>query len=352
MLTYKQNYLRNARFQKPEWIPMQVSISDASWDFYRQDMEIVCLKFPEFFPYVRSGWRDYTNYYFGNAYRKGATFTDAWGSIWETSINGIEGVVINEVLDDWDKLDHYQVPDAHVQLDRGSVDWLKVTQNIAQAKSNGELTCGYVAHGFLFLRILYLRGFTNAMIDFATDDPHLNRLIDMIVDHNQIIVDNYVKNGIDMMIFGDDLGTQTSTFLSPDMFRYYIAPAYKKLMDPCKKADTLVYLHSDGKTLEILDDQVRAGVDIVNPQDLCNGIDNIARTIKGKACIDLDIDRQTVIPFGTSRDIEELICEEVMKLGSVNGGLSFTCGIYPPTSPQNVEALCMALLKYQRFWWS
>jgi len=92
-------------------------------------------------------------------------------------------------------------------------------------------------------------------------------------------------------------------------------------------------------------------VNIVNPQDLCNGIDNIARVIKGKACINLDIDRQTVIPYGNAHDIEQLIREEVMKLGSEAGGLEFISGIYPPTPPQNVEALCKALLKYRRYWW-
>jgi hypothetical protein len=78
------------------------------------------------------------------------------------------------------------------------------------------------------------------------------------------------------------LGTQTSTILSAEKLRKYIFPAYRRLIGPCKKAGILVELHSDGRTLDILDDQVRLGVDIVNPQDLCNGIDNLAKTIKGK----------------------------------------------------------------------
>jgi uroporphyrinogen decarboxylase len=351
MLTVRENYLRNARFQKPEWIPCNIVINDASWDMYQDDMESVCIRFPEFFPRVKPGWRNYANYDFGPAYRKNEPFTDAWGSVWETATNGIEGIVKNEVLDNWDKLDHYRVPNAETQLDRSPVDWREVARTIKQSKDKGELTIGSVAHGFLFLRILYLRGFMNAMIDFAADDPHLPLLIDMIVEHNMTIVQHYLEMGVDQMCFADDLGTQTSIILSPDMLRKYIFPAYKKLMDPCKKAGTLVYLHSDGRTLDILEEQARAGVDIVNPQDLCNGIDNIARTIKGKACIELDIDRQTVIPYGNAHDIDSLINEEVIKLGSEAGGLQFIAGIYPPTPPRNVEALCKALLKYRRHWW-
>ncbi|MHB1458003.1 MAG: uroporphyrinogen decarboxylase family protein, partial [Armatimonadota bacterium] len=156
---------------------------------------------------------------------------------------------------------------------------------------------------------------------------------------------------VDMMVFGDDLGTQTSTILSPNDFRKWIKPGYTKLMEPCRKAGTLVFFHSDGRTLDILEDQIAAGVDIVNPQDLANGVDNIAKYIKSKACICLDIDRQTIVPFGTRKDIHDLIEEEVRKLGDPSGGLEMVAGIYPPTSPDNVDALCEALMKYQTFWW-
>lgn len=93
------------------------------------------------------------------------------------------------------------------------------------------------------------------------------------------------------------------------------------------------------------------GVDIANPQDLCNGIDNLANRIKGKACIQLDIDRQSVIPLGTRKEIDELIEEEVRKLGSPKGGLEFVAGIYPPTPPGNIDALFEALEKYRTYWW-
>lgn len=351
MLSSKENYLRNARFQGPEWIPSQVIINDASWDQYQKDLEQVCIRFPEFFPHVRPGWRDYNNYRFSPACRKNEPFIDAWGCRWETCQNGIEGVVTNIVLNDWDKLEDFRVPDANEQFDRGLAQWDKIRNQIDEAKRFGEMTIGGVPHGFLFLRIIYLRGFENAMIDFALDDPHIYRLIDMLVDHNRVLVDKYLQMGVDVMQFADDLGSQTSTFLSPAMFKKFIAPAYKKLIDPCKAQDVLVWLHSDGRTLDILEEQVRVGVDIVNPQDLCNGIDNIARVIKGKACICLDIDRQTIIPYGSPKDIEDLIREEVMKLGSSSGGLEFIAGIYPPTPPQNIEALCKALLKYRRYWW-
>jgi hypothetical protein len=103
--------------------------------------------------------------------------------------------------------------------------------------------------------------------------------------------------------------------------------------------------------MDIMDELLVAGVDIINPQDLCNGIDNLAREVKGRACIRLDIDRQSVVPFGTRSEIRGLIEEEVRKLGSPQGGLEMIAGIYPPTPAENVDALCSAMEEFRTYWW-
>ncbi len=152
--------------------------------------------------------------------------------------------------------------------------------------------------------------------------------------------------GVDVVGFGEDLGTQRASVISPAAFRKWTAPAYRRLMAPCREAGALIHLHSDGHVLELLDDLLACGVTILNVQDLCNGIDELACHAKGRVCIDLDMDRQRIVPFGTRREIRELVREQVMKLGSPQGGLMLSAGIYPPTPPENVDALCEA---YEEF---
>ena len=347
----RENYLRAARFQNPERIPTDVGISDASWDYYRGEMEQMALHHPDFFPYVNQGWRDYDQYDFGPAYRKGEPFNDNWGCRWETPMNGIEGVVTYSPLKDWTAYGGYSMPDIETQDDRSEANWGERIGEADLARKNDELIFFSLPHGFLFLRLTYLRGFENMMCDMADEDPRFVRLFDELVAYNLKLVERYVKIGADVMGFPDDLGTQTGSIVSPAMFEKWFEPAYRKLMAPSKKANILTHFHSDGKTLDILESQIRAGVDIVNPQDLANGIDNLAKYIKGHVCIDLDIDRQSIIPYGTRMEIFELVEEEVKKLGSPSGGLMLSAGIYPPTPPDNVDALCSALRKYQRYWW-
>ena len=138
--------------------------------------------------------------------------------------------------------------------------------------------------------------------------------------------------------------------IGPAMFRKWMTPAYERLIAPCRERGILVSLHSDGNIMPLMDEFQFAGVNIINPQDLCNGIDNLVSEVKGRACINLDIDRQTVVPFGTPEAIHDLIEEEVRKLGSLRGGLSMVCGIYPPTPPENVEAVCSALEEFRTYW--
>ena len=349
-MTHRENYIRAARFQRPERIPAGVHINDASWDLYRQDMEKVALQFPEYFPYVHEGWRDYDSYRFAPAFRKGEKFRDNWGCVWETTVNGIEGVVTESPLEDWEKLDSWSMPDIDTQADRAPMDWEQRRWEMHAARERGELVGGGLPHGFLFLRSTYLRGFENALCDMASEDEDFTGLFRRLVDYNLELVRRYLEIGVDVMHFPEDLGMQNGPFISPAMFEKWFVPAYAKLMKPCLEAGVLTHFHSDGKTLDILDAQIRAGVNIVNPQDLVNGIDELAKQIKGRACIDLDIDRQTILPYGTPKEIEELIEEEVRKLGSPEGGLMMIAGIYPPTPPENVEALCRALRKYREYW--
>ena len=87
-------------------------------------------------------------------------------------------------------------------------------------------------------------------------------------------------------------------------------------------------------------------MDIITLQDLVNGVDWIAERFKGRVCIDLDIDRQSVTPYGTPEDIDRLIRTEVETLSSKDGGLMMIYGLYPGVPIENVKALMDAMERY------
>ena len=81
-----------------------------------------------------------------------------------------------------------------------------------------------------------------------------------------------------------------------------------------------------------------------------NGLDWIAGTLKGRVCVDLDVDRQSVTRFGSPAQIDALIREEVEKLGSPEGGLMMIYGLYPGVPLENVKALMEAMERYAGYY--
>ena len=95
----RENYLRTVAMTEPEWMPCTVSISGASWDQLRGDLEGVLVRHPVLFPDFEQGKRDYAHQDFGPGHHAGERLTDAWGCGWESAMDGIQGVVIEHPLD-------------------------------------------------------------------------------------------------------------------------------------------------------------------------------------------------------------------------------------------------------------
>lgn len=347
MLTERENYIRTVRMTGPEWIPAQLNLSDALWNELREELDDVLARHPILYPnhepHDWSTWQPRR--------RAGTTERDPWGVLWDFDYDGVEGQAIEHPLDDWATFDDFEPPDPMKYTDRREMDWDKWHANVRARKERGELTKGNLDHGYFLMRLWYLRGFENLMVDFATGEPRLRDLCEMVTRRNLARVEQFIHAGVDAVYFGEDLGTQTASIISPADFREWVLPYYRRMMAPVRQAGIIVDTHSDGYIMELVDLLLEAGADVLNPQDLCNGIDAIEREIKGRCCIKLDVDRQKIIPFGTPEEIRALIEEETRRLGSPAGGLSFIVGVYPPTPPENVHALLSAFEEFRTYWW-
>ena len=339
-LSERENFLRNAAFQGHEWIPQHVVISGAMWAEGREALEDVCLRHPILFPGLEKGKTDFDA---GLRSPEDRRVTDEWGCEWEYEFGGLMGLVLGHPLERWEDFETWTPPQPP------AFDEQK-RRELGEQRARGELTSVDTDHGFLFMRLYYLRGFENLMEDVAAEDARLDRLANIVSGYWERTCLPYVEEGVDLLNAADDLGTQTASMLGPKHFRRWLMPAYKRLFLPARAAGAHVFMHHDGYIMDIMDEIIECGVSIVNPQDLVNGIDNIARQVKGRVCIRIDIDRQKIIPHGSPADVRELIKEEVMKLGSPAGGLEMVVGIYPPTPLENLEALFSAMEEFRTYW--
>jgi uroporphyrinogen decarboxylase len=344
-MTPSENLRRAVRFEKPDWIPMTFHINPACWNRYPHDalQELMVdhpLLFPGFQPVERVEPR------FSPVQLRDHPYTDGWGCIWETTEDGITGTVHRHPLADWNDFETYEPPDPEISNGLVPVDWDGQAGQMRAAKARGELVQAGLRHGHTFLQLIDIRGYENLMFDMADEEPRLWKLIELIETFNLALIDRYIELGADWIGYAEDLGMQVGPMLSPDHFRKYIKPSYQRLMAPAREKSLIVHMHSDGDIRTLVDDLIDGGVEVINLQDLVNGIDWIADQFAGKVCIDLDIDRQDIVPRGTPEQIDALIREEVEKLSTPRGGLMMIHGMYPGEPLENAKALMDAMEKY------
>jgi uroporphyrinogen decarboxylase len=348
-MTGSENWRRCVCFETPDCIPMGFHINDACWHHYDQEaLKDLIESHPRLFPgYRRPQGRVVPNY--GLNARAGQPYTDPWACVWESTDNGITGSVHGHPLETWDAFETYVAPDPAGTDGTFPVDWEGMAKRAAAARAGGLLVQGGLPHGHTFLRLQDIRGYENLLVDMAEEHPNVGRLIDMVERFNLDYVNRWMDLKPDVFSYPEDLGMQVGPMISPDLFRRYIKPVYRRLMKPALDRGCIVEMHSDGDIRTLADDLVEAGVQVLNLQDLVNGIDWIAAKYAGRICINLDIDRQTITPFGTPAQIDALIREEVTQLGSRKGGLMMIYGLYPGVPLQNAGALMDAMERYATY---
>lgn len=274
---------------------------------------------------------------------KAHTERDEWGCLWHYPGRGMAGQAVEFPLEDWNSLETWNHPTPE--------DARKKAMNEIEKQDNSaETIFCWLEHGFLFLRLTYLRGFNNFMIDVAEDNPMIYKLRDIVVDYWYEYVKTRVENGTNHVRGGDDLGLQKSLPISPDAWRRLIKPGFMKIFEPAREKGLEIYLHTDGYILDIIPDIIDTGVTTLNPQDLVNGLDNLRKIAKGRVNINLDIDRQKITVFGTPSEIDTHIRECIETLGSAEGGLSLQYGVYEGTPIENITAVVEAIEKYRDMW--
>lgn len=341
------NYLKAVFFEKPDYIPVNFCINTACWHHYPKEAIWELMEsHPHLFPAFERPGESWEPSYAPDS-RKGFFHTDDMGCVWTSEDDGIRGTVVGHPHEDWSAFHKaWQLPDPAASDGFGKTDWEKAEKGWKETKAKGGRLVLGLRHGHTFLQLSDLRGYENLLFDMADEEPLLDELIDELTEFNLALIRRFVRNGADMVCYPEDLGMQVGPMLSPAEFRRYIKPAYQKLMKPAREAGVAIQMHSDGDIRLLADDLIESGVQSINLQDLVNGVDWIAARYKGKVCVDLDIDRQKITPYGTPEMVDELIREEVTKLATPEGGLALTYGWYPGVPLRNIRALMDALEKY------
>ncbi len=346
-MSERENYLRAVEGRYPQWIPIKFELFPAVWKTYGKKLEDLVMGHTLIFSEFEKGeklWFEAEDPLF----KYHEHYEDDWGCVWYNVRDGNLGQVVLHPLADWKNLDAIKIPDPLEQI-----NWDSIERKAREAKQKGMPVVGepesFAQVGF-FDRLQFLRGLENLLVDFITEPPELQTLIDIVLEYNLKYIRRYLEIGVDIMWFHGDIGTQRGPMFSPEVFRKILKPAYTEMYQTCREAGAHVWYSSDGNLLEIIDDLVDCGVTIHDPQVRANTIDGIAKAYRGKLCAMVDIDEQ-MLPFCSPEDIDRQIREIVEKVGSPEGGLIIYAIPSEDVPLENIEAICSGWENYCFYNW-
>ena len=190
----------------------------------------------------------------------------------------------------------------------------------------------------------YLRGFSDWFMDIAADRKLIGALFDAALDISlamcQVILEQ-VGDQVDVLMASDDLGLQGGLMISPDAYRELIKPRHRRYfqlmhdMSPAK-----VFFHTCGSVVDILEDLVEIGVDVLHPvQVTAKGMEpaSLKREYGDRLAFWGAIDTQHVLPHGSVEDVQAEVERRIEELGPGGGYvLGAVHNIQPDVPLENV----------------
>lgn len=238
MLTIKQNLLETIKGGTP--------------DRFVKQYEFMHMIFEAMFPMQ------------GIAMQPGTSSKDGWGVAWEFP----EGQIgpfpkhddAHKVLKDitqWKNI----VKSPSIPEDDEA--WAPAIAHAASVDRNELFVTAMFAPG-VFERLHHMMGMEDALVAFYEEPEAMHELINYItqyeLDYAKVVTQ---KLGPDALFHHDDWGSNTSSFLSPDMFNEFIAPSYKKIYSFYKENGVeLIIHHSDSYAANLVPHMIDMGIDI------------------------------------------------------------------------------------------
>ena len=272
-------------------------------------------------------------------YKAGESF-DAFGTLWSNSADGEYGVPKTVPFEDWSSYKKYQWPDFTIK---------PVEKRLYSGHMDGPDSRYYARGGWItfFEQMQQLRGFSQVLLDLAMKTKEIYRLRDDLLDFHMKNLDQWLTFHYDGLHFADDWGSQKSLFLSPELWRDFFKPAYKKMFDKVNGAGVDVHFHSDGYIIDIIPDLIDIGVKVINAQVNIMDLNELKKRFNGHICFRTDLDRQNVTLYGNSDDVRKHIKTVFHNLGSAKGGV-IACGEIGRDTPlDNIKAMYETFMEFR-----
>jgi uroporphyrinogen decarboxylase len=241
-----------------------------------------------------------------------------------------------------DDIEKYPWPDPN---DEERFKGLK-EQAIFLRKSTDYALIGMFPRPFVSLS-QFLRGYSDWFMDLIINrefiEALMERILEICLGIGKKLLEK-VGEYIDIVFVHDDLATQESLMMSPQIYREVIKPRHKKIFDLIKEmTQAKVIYHCDGAIYPIIQDFIEIGVDVLNPvQVSAKGIDTnlLKREFGDRISFWGGIDTSYVLPKGTPEEVKNEVHKRINDLRKGGGFvLAPVHNILDEVPPENIVTM-------------
>lgn len=251
------------------------------------------------------------------------------------------------IIDEWSKLDEFieKIPDPYKHTEMIEQHLKTVTK----ARDENR----YVLFGWwrlFFERPWEIRGMENLLTDYYEYPDKVKKLHEALLN----LYERWLSLGVEILKpdgfwTSDDLGHQTNSMMSPEIFKELIKPFYVKLGKKLKEYNLHWWLHSCGNNTPLMENLIDAGVNVFHPVQ--KGTMDIKETIErfgGRISFLAGIDVQHVLREGTVDEVKKEVRFIIDNMDIKEGGLCIAAGngILPGTPLENIESFLNESLSY------
>jgi len=277
--------------------------------------------------------------------KKEGVYEDEWGIQYFADRSNRYFGVLRHPLANASSLRNYDFPDID------DPTRFKVVESYISKFGDNYSIVASVPVGTLFDPAGHLRGYERLMIDLIENSHIGQQLLDKLLELREREYKKYVELGVDMILLGDDFGTQDRMLINPDLWRKYFKPRMQELISSCKQGHQVyIAYHSDGYIEPIIEDLIDIGVDILNPiQPESMDPVKIKKEYGNRLVLYGTISIQSTLLKGTTEDVKQRV-KEIINICGTGGGLIVapTNMIQPDTPMENIVTMYRTAQEYRK----
>lgn len=230
------------------------------------------------------------------------------------------------------------------------MDFTRLNTRMNEINAQGKVVLGG-CWTYVFQLAVDFFGMENLFVKMYTDPEIVEAVIERIVEFYMIAnkkLFDISADKIGVFFWANDLGSQTDLLISPELFKKFFLPGFKKIIGLAKSYQLPVLLHSCGAISKIIPLLIDAGIDGLHPlQAKASGMDaeSLAKEYKNDLVFVGGVDTQELLPCGTPEDVKK----EVRRLKKLFGDRFIVSpsheGVLPDISVENIIAMRDAALE-------